>query len=249
MSKVTEYYNTTGKEVNQWDYFFRIFSNPFVLVWLIIPLIFFITAPISNVNSENKYIYIRALNKYKIIISKQIANLAIISGSIVIISILIFSLGIYYSRFGLGWSNAILNEKNIEVAKKYLFFNNFIEFYKPIEAAILSVLKFIGTTYLIVLLRDLIIYIFKNYILAIIICFIYLLINYRDVTTLRYFSIGELGTLWCHEFNGNKLVENSFPNSYKLSTVAFSNVLLTIMIIMLFIIAIASFRRSEVENL
>ncbi|WP_238883377.1 hypothetical protein [Clostridium sp. YIM B02551] len=249
MSKVTEYYITTGKEVNEWDYFFRIFSNPFVLVWLLIPLLFFITSPVSNVNSENKYIYIRALNKYKIIISKQIANLIIISACIVGISILIFLLGIYYSKFELAWSSAILSEKNVEVAKKYLFFNNFIEYYNPVEAAVLSILKFLGTTYLIVLLRDLIIYILKNYILSIIICFIYLLINYRDVTTLRYFSIGELGTLWCHDFSGNRLVENALPNAYKLSTVAFSNILLIIMIIMLLIMTIVSFRRSEVEKL
>lgn len=162
ISKVTDYHYLSGQAVNQWDYFFRIFSNGFVLVWMIMPILFFITAPVSMKSDDNLYVYTRALKKWKIVIGQQITNLILISVYIIGLAVILFILGGFYSEFGYGWGDAIVKETNIFEATKYLFFNNFIEYYSPIKAMILSLCKFIGTIYAFILLRDIFIYAFKK---------------------------------------------------------------------------------------
>ncbi len=249
MGKVTEYYRITGNTVNQWDYFFRIFSNPFILEFMFIPILLFITAPVSTVNNRNKYVYIRTSKKYKIVIAEQLSNLIIITTYILLIGILIFCLGGYYSRFDSNWSNAIVGEKKIQVATEYLFFNNFIYSYSPMAAAIISIFKFIATTHLVILLRDFIIYMFKKNIISILVAFSYLLINYRDPVTLGKLSIGELGTIWCHEFEANKHLSLSMLDSRSYSTVNVSNIVLICSIIIMLIFALLAFRRKESEKI
>lgn len=248
MDSVSEYFVLSGKEVNQWDYFFRIFSNGFLLTWLILPIMFLVTAPISNFNDNNKYLFIRCKNKSKIFIVNQITNILIITLYILAIGICIFILGIYYSTFGIGWSQSILNEKNVDILSKYLYFSNFVNEYTPMKAMFITFFEFIIASYFIVLVRDVLIYIFKKSIIVIAICFVYVIINARSIVLLRGISIGYLGTIWCHKFNNGNYLSINILDGIKLLTVSQSIITAIIIISLLFFIGIFAFRRCDIEK-
>ncbi|MDZ5253798.1 hypothetical protein [Clostridium sp. LIBA-8841] len=248
MDSVSEYFVLSGKGINQWDYFFRIFSNGFLLTWLILPIMFLVTAPIANFQESNKYLFVRCKSKFKIFIGNQITNLLIITLYITAIGACVFVLGIYYSNFGSEWSQAILNEKNVDVLSKYLYFANFIKEYTPIKAMAISIFEFIIASYFLVLVRDVLLYIFKKSIIVTSICFIYIIINARSIVFLKLISTGYLGTIWCHKFTYSNNLSLNILDGMKLLTVGQENIVAISIICLLFLIGIIAFRRCDVEK-
>lgn len=243
------YYEVFGVLTNQWDYFFRVFATPFILLWIYIPVIFWVISLQGKNSGKDKYVYLRGVSKTQIIISKELSYLVNIIILVFIPLIITFILSGILGGFSTEWSDAIKSQNNIQIATEFLFFNNFIDTYLPHTSAIICFLEFVSTIYFIVLIRELVYYITKNNSIAILVSLAYIAYNCFQFETMKYFSVAYMGCIWYHKYPSNETLTQGIPNSGALITIPQSLGINLLIILSMVIMITFIFRSREVESI